>query len=172
MALEESLQNILTARLRKEEMTAFLEKHPEQLEQVINTALTDEQPQAWRAAWLLNHYMEENDECVKVYIKKIIKTIPTKQDGHQRELLKILNKMELSEKHDGLLFDVCMTIWETIHKSPSVRGTAFMFLLKIIKKYPELRNEIKHLTQSHYTDTLSPGIKHSFNRIVKELNFS
>ncbi|MBE9562684.1 MAG: hypothetical protein IMF12_07470 [Proteobacteria bacterium] len=164
--------NILTARLRKEELIAFIEKHPDQFEEVINISLTDEQPQAWRAAWLLNHCMKKNDPRLQAHIKKIIKIIPTKQDGHQRELLKVLNKMELSEKYDGLLFDVCMTIWEAIHKSPSVRGTAFVFLLKIIKKYPELRNEIEHLTQSHYTDTLSPGIKHSFNRIVKELNFS
>ena len=169
--MEESLQHILTARLRKKELTAFIEKHPAQFEQVINIALTDEQPQAWRAAWLLNHCMKENDQRLKVHIKSIIKTISTKQDGHQRELLKVLDKIELNEKHDGLIFDVCMTIWEAIHKSPSVRGTAFMCLLKIIKKYPELRNEIEHLTQSHYTDTLSPGIKHSFNRIVKELNF-
>ncbi|MEN8191260.1 MAG: hypothetical protein ABFS12_00505 [Bacteroidota bacterium] len=167
--MEESLKDILTARLRKDEMVAFLKKHPNKFEEVLNTALTDNQPEAWRAAWLLNHYMKENDQRVKLQIKKIIKVIPTKQDGHQRELLKILNKMELSEKQQGKLFDICLTIWESIHKSPSVRGTAFMFLLKISKKYPELRNEIVHLTQNHYTDTLSPGIKHSFNKIIEGL---
>ena len=170
--MEESLQHILTARLRKEEMTAFLKKHPEKFEQVINIALTDEQPQAWRAAWLLNHCMKENDQRLKVDIKTIIKTISTKQDGHQRELLKVLDKMELNEKHDGLIFDVCMTIWEAIHKSPSVRGTAFMHLIKMFQKYPELNNEIEYLTQSHYTDTLSPGIKHSLNKIIEELKLS
>ena len=167
--MEESLQHILTARLRKEEMTAFLKKHPEQFEQVINTALTDKQPEAWRAAWLLNHCMKENDQRLKAHIKTITMIISTKQDGHQRELLKVLDIMELSEKHDGLLFDVCMTIWEAIHKSPSVRGTAFMHLIKIFQKYPELNNEIEYLTQSHYTATLSPGIKHSLNRIIEEL---
>mgnify|MGYP002632460324 CR=1 FL=1 len=170
--MDQSLNNILTARLRKEEITAFLKKHPDQLEQTIKIALTDSQPEAWRAAWLLNHYIKENDECVKIYIKKIIKTIPSKPDGHQREFLKILDKMELSENQEGLLFDVCMSIWESVHKSPSVRGTAFMFLVKMMKRYPELRNEIGHLTQSHYTATLSPGIKHSFNRIVEELKLS
>jgi len=159
---------ILNARFRKEELTAFLERHPERLEQVIDTALTDEQPQAWRAAWLLNHSIKENDQRVKTHIKQILKVIKAKKDGHQRELLKILYKMELSEKQEGLLFDICMSIWESIHKSPSVRGTAFIYLIKIFQKYPELKNEIEHLTQSHYTATLSPGIKHSFNKIIEE----
>lgn len=166
--MEESLRDMLTARLRKEELTTFIEKNPAQFEHVINFALTNKHPEAWRAAWLLNHCMKENDKRLKPHIKTIVKLIAIRKDGHQRELLKVLYKMKLSEKHEGLLFDVCMTIWETIHKSPSVRGTAFMYLIKTFQKYPELNNEIEHLTQSHYTATLSPGIRHSLNRIIEE----
>ena len=80
--------------------------------------------------------------------------------------------MHLTENQESLLFDVCLTIWEDIAKSPSVRGTAFKFLLKIVKKYPELSEEIGHLTQSHYTESLSPGIKHSFIRMVNEMKIN
>lgn len=166
--MQESLRDMLNARLRKEELTTFIEKNPDQFDQVIKIALTDQQPEAWRAAWLLNQCMKENDKRLKPHIKAILKLIVTRKDGHQRELLKVLYKMKLSEKQEGLLFDVCMTIWETINKSPSVRGTAFMYLIRIFEKYPELNNEIEHLTQSHYTATLSPGIKHSFDKIIEE----
>jgi hypothetical protein len=91
------------------------------------------------------------------------------QIRHQREFLKILLRMELNNKQEGKLFDICMTIWEDINKSPSVRILAFSTLVSLTKKYPELISEIEFLTQSHYIETLSPGIRHSFERMKKEL---
>ncbi|MFC2103688.1 hypothetical protein ACFLSS_04585, partial [Bacteroidota bacterium] len=92
----------------------------------------------------------------------------TKDDGHQRELLKILLLMELDEEYEGILFDVSMNLWESINKKPSVRFTAFKFIVKTAKKYPEIAKEISFLTQNHYLESLSPGVKHSISRMIKE----
>ena len=164
--MQKTLGEILTGRLRKNELVSFLKKHPELFEETVRISLGDENPQSWRAAWLIGHYMKNNDTALIPYIDAILSCINGKGDGHQRELLKILNRMELSDDQEGRLFDVCLSIWEEVHKSPSVRGTAFQTLLNIVKKYPELKSEIEHLTQSHYTETLSPGIKHSFYKII------
>jgi hypothetical protein len=167
--MEESLDVILTQPLKKEKLVTFLKKYPQKFDDAINIALSDKQPQAWRATWLLFHCMQDNDKRIKNHIKNIINDIRNCKDGHQREWLKILDRMLLTENQESLLFDVCLTIWEDITKSPSVRGTAFKFLLKIVKKYPELSEEIQHLTQSHYTESLSPGIRHSFFLMTKEM---
>jgi len=164
--MQKSLDDILTGRLRKQELVSFLEKHPELFEQTIKITLGDVQPQAWRAAWLIGHYMEHNDARLLPYVDSILSNIAAKGDGHQRELLKILNRMELNEDQEGILFDVSLSIWEEVHKSPSVRGTTFLTILSIVEKYPELKCEIEHLTQAHYTETLSPGIKHSFYKLT------
>jgi len=166
--LQESLNDILTGRLRKQKLVSFLEKHPELFEETVEVSLSDEQPQAWRAAWLIFHYMEKNDSRLIPFIDHILSCISNKGDGHQRELLKVLNKMELSEDQEGILFDRCLTIWEEIHKSPSVRGTAFQTLLRIVEKYPELKCELEHLTQDHYTKSLSPGIRNSFEKMINK----
>jgi hypothetical protein len=147
-------------------MVLFLRKNPELFVETVKISLGDESPQSWRAAWLIGHYMKNNDAVLRPYINSILSGIIAKEDGHQREFLKILNRMELTDDQEGRLFDVCLTIWEEIHKSPSVRGTAFQTILNIVKKYPELKNEIVHLTQSQYTETLSPGIKHSFYKLI------
>ncbi|MFC2133411.1 hypothetical protein ACFLTH_02235 [Bacteroidota bacterium] len=165
--MHRSLEDILTDRLRKKELIFFLDKHPELFEQAVKISLGDVQPLAWRAAWLIGNYMETNDARLLPHVDSILSKIPGKGDGHQRELLKILNRLKLSHDQEGILFDICLTIWEEIHKSPSVRGTAFQTILLIVKKYPELKSEIEHLTQPHYTDTLSPGIKNSFFRMVE-----
>lgn len=167
--METRLEHVLT-HFYKEEMIRHLAEHPEDFEEAIQLAVSNKQPYSWRAAWLLWSCMEKDDIRLKGSIKTIIDVIPTLKDGHQRELLKILQMMELNEEEEGLIFNLCMNVWEQIHKVPSVRWHAFMTLLKIAKNYPELLNEIKLLAQEHYMDSLSPGIKHTLGLRIKELN--
>ncbi|NWF88335.1 MAG: hypothetical protein HXY50_02625 [Ignavibacteriaceae bacterium] len=153
----------------KEEVVSFLNNHPEYFEEAIQLAIADKQPFSWRAAFLLVNCMKKNDNRVQKYINQIVESIKTKKDGHQRELLKILFNMEIKGKHEGKLFDVCMSLWEQINKQPSIRITALKFILKIAKKHPELKEEIVYLTQDHYLEFLSPGVKKSIERMMHEV---
>ncbi|MFH1196756.1 MAG: hypothetical protein V1720_13725 [bacterium] len=153
----------------KNEWISFLNSHPEYFEEAIQLAVSDKQPYSWRSAFLLGSFIEENDKRIKKHIPSIMGCIQNKKDGHQRELLKILYKMEIKEKHEGQLFNICMNLWEQIDKDPSVRITALKFIIKIVKKYPELSEEIMVLTQDQYLETLSPGVKSSVNKIIQEV---
>ena len=154
----------------KEEMVAFLKSQPEYFNEALELAISDDQPFAWRSAFYLGSCMDDNDARVKKYIKPILACIKSKKDGHQRELLKILNRMHLTDKSEGIVFDVCIRLWEQIGKDPSVRITALKFILKIAKPHPELLNEIIPLMQDHYLELLSPGVKNSVNRMIQELD--
>lgn len=161
------LKQIIVSSYKKE-MISFMNAHPEYFDDAIKLAISDEPLFAWRAAWLLWSCMKENDKRVQRYLKDIINVIPNKEDNHQRELLKILLQMELNGKHESFLFDLCMTIWEQINKRPSVRFTAFKFIVKIAKKHPKLSYEINFLTQSQYLESLSPAAKKSIFKMAKE----
>jgi len=113
--------------------------------------------------------MEENDQRVQKHIKKIVETLKTKDDSHQRELLKILLMMEVEEKYESILFDHCMDIWEQINKAPSVRVNALKFIIRIAKKHPELAKEITFITEDHYLQSLSHGAKYSVSKLIREL---
>lgn len=164
---ETPYERVLTT-FYKEGMISFLGSHPECYMEAIELAIGDKQPYSWRSAWLLWSCMEENDSRVQGYINKIIDTIPTKESGHQRELIKILAKMELNDEHEGRLFNICMNIWESIGKRPSVRYNAFVFILKIAKRHPELSGELAFITEDRFLETLSPGIKNSIQRMVNK----
>lgn len=167
--METALEHILTSAY-KEEMISFMKAHPEYFKEAVDLAIADKHPYSWRAAWLLWSSMEENDPRIQEHIQPIIDAISAKKSGHQRELLKILSLAELNEEHEGYLFNICMTLWETISLIPSVRYFAFLFILKMVKKYPDLSNEMDFLMQDHYMDSLSPGIKNSISRRLKEFN--
>jgi len=167
--METALEQILT-NAYKAGMISYMAAYPEDFEEAIKLAISEKQPYSWRAAWLLWSCMEENDKRIQEYIKNIISIISTKNDAHQRELLKILQQMEINEEYEGLLFNLCVTVWEKINKKPSVRFNAFKMIVKIAKNHPDLSHEIVLLTQNQYVDSLSPAAKKSISRMIKEFS--
>jgi hypothetical protein len=167
--MESALEKTLTS-CYKNEMISFMKSHPDCFEEAVELAVSDKQPYSWRAAWLLWSVIEENDQRIKKYIKRIVNAAKTNSDSHQRELLKILLMMELDEKYEGVLFDICMGIWEQISNAPSVRVNALKLIVKIANKHTELKKEISFLAQDHYLESLSPGARHSVKKRLKELD--
>ena len=165
--METPLEHVLMA-FNKQEMMAWLAAHPESFTEAIHLAMADKQPYSWRAAWLLWSCMEGNDPRIRPFITGIIDCLDIKRDGHQRELLKILYRMDLTEEQEGLIFDLCMNVWEKVGKAPSVRHNAFRMIVRIASIYPELSSEIALITQEHYMETLSPGVRRAVMKMIFE----
>ena len=166
--METALEHILISSY-KAGMIFYMDSHPEDFEEAVKLAVLNKQPYSWRAAWLLWSCMKENDPRINGHIKEIINSLATKNDDHQRELFKILLLMEINEEYEGTLFNICVSIWEKINKKPSVRLTALKIIVKIAKKHPELSHEIIFITQDQYMDSLSPVVKRSISRMMKEM---
>jgi hypothetical protein len=143
----------------KPEMLRFLKNHPELFEETVELAIADKQPYSWRAALILVDCVKKKDSRLQPYIKKIVKSLPDKKDGHQSSLIKILLQVDVEEDYEGKLFDICIGIWESIDKIPSVRINALRLILNMVRKYPELSGEITQLIRDENMETLSPGAK-------------
>ena len=141
-----------------EEVNFFLDSDQSNFKKIVSLAIKNEKNYSWRAAWLLTR-LNDNDKRLSPFILKIIKSISAKESGHQRELLKLVEKCKLSKKQEGYLLDVCVNIWEDINIKSGTRYYAMLFILNISKRYPDIRNEIDYLIGDYYTKTLSPGIK-------------
>ena len=150
-----------------EEVNFFLNSDQSNFKNIVSLAINNEKDYSWRAAWLLTRILNKNDKRLSHFILKIIKSIPGKESGHQRELLKIVSKVKLSKKQEGYLLDICVNIWEDINIKSGTRYYAMLSILNISKRYPDIRNEIDYLIGDHYTKTLSPGIKCN---ILKKVN--
>ncbi len=166
--METELEYILT-HAYKAEMMDYLKSHPEDFAEAARLAVAEKQPYSWRAAWLLWSCMEKNDPRLRPHIHEMIEAITGKKDGHRREIIKILQMMELSDEQQGLLFNICADIWEKIATSPSVRYQALRFMVAMAKKYPDLANEIILYSRPQYMDSLSPGIKTGAYRMISEI---
>lgn len=162
----EGLEYVLT-HAYKRDMIVYMETHPGAFREAVELALGDTQPLSWRAAWLLVDCIRADDPRLRKHIGRIIAAVPGKKDGHQRELLKLLQRMTLRGRHEGEAFDLCVTLWQNIQAQPSVRVNALMLLVSITRKHPALSREIGFLTQDRYLDTLSGPVRKSVARILK-----
>jgi len=163
---------IVLTKFLKPDADRFMSEHPQKFEEVAQLMFTDVTPICWRAAWLISAAMKSNDPRLVPFIDPILEVLPHKLDGHQRELLKVLEKMHLSENQESVLYDECVTIWEAIRKKPATRYFAFRQMVKMVEKYPELINEIHAVTQTQYINTLSPGIKRGVMKLIYNLKNS
>jgi hypothetical protein len=166
--METALEKIITNSY-KAGMHSYVAQHPECFEELVMLTIADKQPYSWRAAWLLWSCIEENDRRIRKHVKDLIHVLPDRKDNQQRELLKILQQMEIKEELEGLLFNHCVAVWEKIHKQPSVRWNAFKILAQIAQRHPELSQELRSLTQSHYMESLSATVRKSINKMIQNI---
>jgi len=166
--MEEELIKQLEGKINKDEVVSLINKDKSVFE-FYSKHITKNEPTSWKASWGLYHALCKDDKRITPYLTKIIKSIAGKSDGHQRELIKIVRKMKLSEREEGYFFDICVTLWEEIHKKPATRYNAVLFIIEMAKKHPEIKNELEHLTSDYYTQTLSQGIKRIFKRKLESL---
>lgn len=160
-------EEILQGRFDRQAITTHLQEDRDARNHFLEITLLP-RDYAWRATWLLKSAVNAEDEYDH-FIERAIAILPTLKEGHQREILKLFEKLDLRESFEGPLFDVCMSIWEFPGKIPSTRMTAFLFILATVKKYPELKTELDHLTQAHYMETLSPGVKRVLEKRLRAL---
>jgi len=163
--METPLEYILT-HTYKADMLAYMASHPEAFKEAFQLAISDKQPYAWRSAWLLWGCITKNDMRIRPHIDAIINSLSTKKDGHTRELLKILDVMELNELQEGIIYNLCINLWKNIHKTPSIRYTAIKFIFRMVHKHPALWHEVRFLTQDIYVENLTPGIKKGVEKLT------
>jgi hypothetical protein len=121
----------------------------------------------WKAAWLINQAAKSCRLPLQKYDGNICKAIPGKSSNQKRELLKLLEQVELHEENEGIIFDVAISCWEDLKAQSSCRMVGFRLMTKVAKKHPELICEIKSMSDERFLGGLTNGIK---NSILKRLN--
>ena len=154
----------------KDGMIAFMHDHPDTFGELVELAVAEEGKLSWRAVWLLWSCMEPNDPRIRPYVSRLLELLPGGNESYQRDALMVLQRMERTEEQDGILYDICTRIWMKVNSIPSVRYNAFRCMVSIANKFPELADETIGLAEPKYLNTLSPGVRQSVARILKEIS--
>ena len=163
---EETNLKFTLTNSQKEFWISYIASHQDDFPELVKLSISDNQPYSWRASWLLSSCMKNNDHRVKKHIQKIIDILPERQNSQQRALLKVLQRIDIETKYEGQLFDSCSKIWQNINNNPSLRFQAFKIMIATSKKYPDLKSEIKFLTDEYYTEKLTDVVKKSILKLI------
>ncbi len=163
------LREKLLGRIDREEITSWINTHPEGTRELADLALSNEEPVGWRATWILRKVVPADSDLISRRISGALERFSNFNESQQREWLKTLFDQPLTEDQEGQLFDLCLQSWSRIHAHSALRITAFEWLARIVEKYPELYLEISHVTTNEYVEPLKPGIRKIFLRRLSKL---
>lgn len=150
----------------KDGMIKFVMDNPVVFDELFELSISDDQPYSWRSAWLIWDCIEDNDPRLASKIDLILDIYPSLSESQQREYLMTLDKVELNEQQEGILYNLCESLWKDVKQKASIRYRAFKMMIKIMKKYPELQTEFPFLITDYYIQNLSRGAKHSVNKLI------
>ncbi len=163
-----SLRHVLTHSM-KTGMLRYAKQHPECMEEMLILAVSDETPYNWRAAWLLCDVVKPKDPVALRYTPQLLQKLTSAPDGHSRELLKVLSRLQLSEEQQWQLYETCTAIWKDIRRQGSLRWHALRYIIRMAKQYPELKEEFEFLTESRHIDCMTHGARKSVMMMLSEM---
>ena len=147
-----------------------IKKQPERyFEEILAIYLEGGSKGEWRAGNILYQFLKKNDVRIIPHLDQLIEKLQSSDKSVKRETLRILFKFSFTDEQEGRIFDYCTSLWLTIDLPPGARFYALKHLSLIAKKYPELKQEVLLLLDENYIEPLSPGVKHSVKKLIKEL---
>ena len=136
---------------------------------LLQLALQEKDPLAWRASWVLDGSDEQKPGLAKSYISEIVKALPDlKSKGSLRSLLRLLSRHDIPEKEQGMLIDLCFSYLVSERYPLAVKAHAMMIIYNHVLLYPELKDEFITVMEDHMENN-SVGFKSRARNLIKQM---
>lgn len=141
----------------------------EKLKSLLDLALYEKDPVAWRAGWILDGAAEVHPEIAINYIRSIASRLPEiKSTSTLRCLLRLLCRYEIHEDDQGILIDLCFSYMVSELYPVAVKVHAMQIIYNHVLLYPELKDELVTVILDQEENN-TVGFKSRGKRIIKQL---
>lgn len=112
---------------------------------LVQLFLENEYRVSQRAAMVLGHLYDAHPEMIAPFLPKIIKHLrkPDIHDAVKRNIVRILQTIDLPKKHHGQVADICFNYLADPNTAVAIRAFSMTVLWNICLKVPELMPELK-----------------------------
>ncbi|MCE3280230.1 MAG: hypothetical protein K0S44_2421 [Bacteroidetes bacterium] len=132
------------SRSNTDAIANFIGKDPVRFKKIIDIIYSAEAPLPQRASWLLAIISRKHPEVITPYIKKFIDSLPDFGiDGIKRNMLSALCTQDIPQKLQGKMVEICFDFILSPTETVAVKVLSLDILSKLIKEYPDLKNELK-----------------------------
>jgi len=124
-----------------------------------------------RAAWPLSYVAIAHPKLIMPYMGKLIIKLQQTENHPSvpRNILRILEEIEIPEKYEGYIVECCFAILTREADPIASKAFAITVATKICKKYPDLKNELRLHIEHMQNYPMAPAIKVRIKRAIKEL---
>ncbi len=136
---------------------------------LLDIALNEKDPLAWRAAWVLDGSDERFPGLAAESISAIVHRLPKiKSKGTIRSLLRLLCRYDIKKKEQGILIDLCFIYLVSELYPVAVKVHAMQIIYNHVLIYPELKDELVTVITDQVGNN-SVGFKSRGMRLIKKL---
>lgn len=136
---------------------------------LLDIALYENDPLAWRAAWILDGSDEQFPGLAADYVASIVRALPgIKSKGTIRSLLRLLCRYDIGEDEQGILIDLCFKYMVSELYPVAVKVHAMQIVYNHALIYPELKEELITVIMDQVGNN-SIGFKSRGLRLIKKL---
>ena len=141
----------------------------EKFNSLLEIALYDKDPLAWRAAWVLDGGDEKSPGLASGSISMIVHRLPEiESKGTIRSLLRLLCRYEIGEENQGTLIDLCFKYLVSDLYPVAVKVYAMQIIYNHVLIYPELKGELVTIIEDQMGNN-SIGFKSRGMRLIKKM---
>ena len=153
----------------KELLIAEVIKSDAHFSSLLELALHETDPLAWRAAWVLDGSDEKKPGLAGKHLSNIIRALPGMgSTGTLRSLLRLLVRYDIPEKHQGMLIDLCFSYLVSELYPVAVKAHAMQIIYQHVLIYPELKHELITVLRDQVQNN-SVGFRARGNRLIKQM---
>lgn len=153
----------------KDLLTEEVIKSEAHFNSLLDLALHEQDPLAWRAAWVLDGSDEKKPGMARKHLSGIIEALPgLESTGTLRSLLRMLVRYDIPEKYQGLLIDLCFSYLVSELYPVAVKAHAMQIIYQHVLLYPELKHELTTVLRDQ-AENNSVGFRSRGTRLIKQM---
>lgn len=163
-----NIEAILSIRNSKKDihlLVDYIIENPSSIERLMRCFFSKELRTCQYAAWPLGILGSRKPQMLYPYIEQMITHLKTpKHNAVIRNTLRTWQEMEIPEKYEGLIFEICFNYLVDPNYAIAIRAFSIAVASNIASKYPDLAQELKAelLNQLNYPQ--SAGIKYRLKK--------
>jgi hypothetical protein len=138
-------------------------------DEIVELMLNEKASLSMRAAWVVEGACLKYPSLIFPHLDKVIESLQgDNHPGMQRNITKILSRIEIPEKWHGFLVDLCFKWISDPECTVAVKVYSMQILENMVKIYPELKSELRDVIEDQFNKN-SAGFKSRGGKILKSL---
>lgn len=155
-------------------LAGYIYIEPGALKEYMAILFGDDIKLAQRAAWSLSDIALNEPRRIQRYFPKLISVLEqgAAHPAIERNILHSFERMEIPEKFQSALIDICFANMISEDKSIAARAYSITLAARLCAPYPELVSEFGVLVKELQERPLSAGIKVRLRNAIRDLKIN